>query len=102
MGFPEKGQQQRGDEHDGDAVGQFQQYAQSHLRFAGRSPFSFSAIDIKTYAMAMLKRPYRECSKRRMPSRWFDELPHTHVAVDDAIEQGAMFCNMLAEHTRNE
>jgi hypothetical protein len=24
-------------------------------------------------------------------------LPHTHVALDDAIEQGALFCNMLAE-----
>ncbi len=69
------------------------------MRFAGRSPFSFSAIDIKTYAMAMLKKPYRQCTKRRMPRRWFDDLPHSHVALDDAIEQGAMFCNMLAENS---
>ena len=28
---------------------------------------------------------------------WFDQgLPHTHVALDDAIEQGHLFCNMLA------
>lgn len=67
------------------------------MRFAGRSPFSFSALDIKTYAMAMLKVPYREASKRNMPSRWFDPAPHTHVALDDAIEQGALFCNMLRE-----
>jgi len=33
-----------------------------------------------------------------MPRRWFDKLPHTHVALDDAIEQGALFCNMLAEN----
>ena len=26
----------------------------------------------------------------------FDELPHTHVALDDALGQGALFCNMLA------
>jgi hypothetical protein len=32
-----------------------------------------------------------------MPKRWFDKLPHTHRALDDAIEQGALFCNMLAE-----
>lgn len=66
-------------------------------RFAGRSPFSFSALDIKTMAMVMLDKPYRRVSKRKMPPRWFDELPHTHVALDDAIEQGALFCNMLAE-----
>ncbi len=34
-----------------------------------------------------------------MPRRWFEKLPHTHVALDDAIEQGALFCNMLAENT---
>gem|GEM_PF-6694880 len=32
-----------------------------------------------------------------MPKRWFDRLPHTHVALDDAMEQGALFCNILAE-----
>lgn len=32
-----------------------------------------------------------------MPKHWFDSLPHTHRALDDAIEQGALFCNMLAE-----
>jgi hypothetical protein len=26
---------------------------------------------------------------------WFDPVPHTHVALDDAIEQGRLFCNML-------
>jgi hypothetical protein len=30
-----------------------------------------------------------------MPKEWFDPMPHTHIALDDAIEQGAMFCNML-------
>ena len=33
-----------------------------------------------------------------MPKRWFDEKHrHSHVALDDAIEQGSLFCNMLAE-----
>ena len=68
------------------------------IRFTGESPFSHSALDIKTYAMAMLKKPYRESVKRNMPRYWFDKLPHTHLALDDAIEQGALFCNMLAEH----
>jgi hypothetical protein len=69
------------------------------MRFAGESPFSHSALDIKTYAMAMLGRPYRESTKRHMPRRWFDKLPHTHTALDDAIEQGALFCNILAERS---
>ena len=67
------------------------------IRFAGESPFSHSALDIKTYAMALLKTGYRDSTKRRMPRRWFDDVPHTHVALDDALGQGALFCNMLAE-----
>ena len=70
------------------------------IRFAGESPFSFSALDMKTFAMALLKKDYRDAVKKNMPKRWFDDLPHTHVALDDAIEQGALFCNMLAENRR--
>jgi hypothetical protein len=68
------------------------------IRFAGESPFSFSALDIKSYAMAMLKTEYRQVVKKNMPKRWFDPLPHTHRSLDDALEQGALFCNMLAEN----
>ncbi len=70
------------------------------IRFAGESPFSFSALDVKTYAMALLKTEYRETVKKNMPPRWCDDLRHTHVALDDALEQGALFCNMLAENLR--
>jgi len=66
------------------------------IRFAGESPFSHSALDVKSYAMAVLGLPYRESVKRNMPKEWFDDLPHTHVALDDAMGQGALFCNMLA------
>lgn len=66
------------------------------MRFVGASPFSHSALDMKSYAMALLGTDYRASTKRNMPRTWFDELPHTHVALDDAIEQGALFCNMLA------
>ncbi len=67
------------------------------MRFAGESPFSHSALDVKSFAMAMLKLDYRDSTKRAMPPL-VDKLPHTHVALDDAIEQGALFCNMLAEN----
>ena len=64
-------------------------------RFCGESPFGHSALDAKTYAMALLKKPYRDCVKGALPEEWSDPLPHTHIALDDAREQGAMFCNML-------
>jgi hypothetical protein len=70
------------------------------IRFAGESPFSFSALDIKTYAMAVLRIDFRETTKKRMPSNWFDDVPHTHVALDDAIEQGRLFCNILNARKR--
>src|SRR5205823_4310816 len=71
------------------------------MRFASESPFSHSALDIKTYAMALLGSEYRNAVKRNMPRAWFEEgLPHTHRALDDAIEQGALFCNMLAANRR--
>ena len=65
------------------------------MRFVGESPFSHSALDMKSFAMALLGKGYRESTKRNMPKTWFDALPHTHIALDDAIEQGALFCNML-------
>lgn len=66
------------------------------MRFARESPFSHSALDIKSYAMAVLGKPYRESVKRNMPKEWFEKLPHTHVALDDAIGQGVLFCNLWA------
>lgn len=65
-------------------------------RYADENPFGYAVIDIKTYAMAVLRQPYRACGKQAMPAAWFDPAPHTHVALDDALEQGALFCNMLA------
>ncbi len=65
------------------------------IRFTGGSPFSHSALDIKTLAMAALGTSYRDSTKRNMPRAWFGQLPHNHVAVDDAIGQGVLFCNAL-------
>jgi 3' exoribonuclease, RNase T-like len=70
------------------------------IRFTGESPFSFSALDIKSYAMAVLKTEFKKTVKGKMPKHWFEKLPHTHVALDDAIEQGILFCNILAENIK--
>jgi hypothetical protein len=70
------------------------------IRFTGESPFSHSALDIKTFAMAVVGTEYRESVKRNMPREWFDPIPHTHVALDDAKGQGTLFCNMLHARQR--
>ncbi len=65
------------------------------IRFVGTSPFGHSALDMKSFAMALMRSEYRRSGKQHMPRRWFDPLLHSHVALDDAIAQGALFCNML-------
>jgi len=70
-------------------------------RFAGDSPFSHSALDMKTLAMVLLGLPYRRSVKRNMPKKWFGPEKHTHVALDDAIEQGVTFCRMMDELKNN-
>jgi hypothetical protein len=70
------------------------------VRFARERPFRESALDIRSYAMGMRKSTFQMTSRTYLPKRWFDERPHTHVALDDALEQGALFCNMLAENLR--
>jgi hypothetical protein len=73
------------------------------IHFTGGSPFGFAALDMKSYAMAVLKRPFRATTKKAMPGRWFPEgLPHTHVALDDAREQGGIFLAMRRENLANQ
>ncbi len=73
------------------------------VRFTRERPFRESALDIRSYAMGMRKTDFRRTSRTYLPKRWFDaKLVHTHVALDDALEQGAVFCNMLAENAKKE
>ena len=39
------------------------------MKFVGRSPFSFSALDIKSFTMAVLKSTFRGSTKKSMPKR---------------------------------
>ncbi len=65
------------------------------MKFVGNSPFAHRGLDIRSYAMAILKKGFLDSGKGNTPKEWFDDLPHTHNALDDAIEQGAWFINML-------
>jgi hypothetical protein len=70
------------------------------VRFTGERPFRENALDVRSYAMGMRKSNFHMTSRSYLPKRWFDERPHTHVALEDALEQGALFCNMYAENLR--
>lgn len=66
-------------------------------RFTGDDCFRLRVIDIRTLAMAAMGKGYRETAKARMPKRWCTGTRHTHVAVDDAKEQGEIFMNIVRE-----
>lgn len=69
-------------------------------QFTGRRPFSEHGIDMRSYAMGMRKSRFHESTKSYLPKRWFSDDPHTHVALDDAKEQGALFVNMMNENLK--
>lgn len=69
-------------------------------KFTGKNPFRFSAIDIRSYAMGLLGKDYRHSGINHLPKQFFDDLPHTHIALDDALEQGALFCNLLMAQSK--
>lgn len=67
--------------------------------FVGHSPFSHSCVDVRTYVMSMRKTGYKRTNKKYWPKRWFPKnMPHTHVAIEDAREQGLTFINMMKEN----
>ena len=70
-------------------------------RFGAQSPFSFSALDMKTFAMASLGTTFRDAVRKNMPKEWFPEHPLSHLAVEDAVDQGIAFVNMVL-HARGQ
>lgn len=68
------------------------------IRFTQSRPFGEHGIDMRSYAMGMRKRTFRESGKPYLPNRWFSKQEHNHIAVDDAREQGELFVNMMQEN----
>lgn len=66
-------------------------------RFVGDDPFRRRAIDVKTLAMVAMGAGYRATTKSGLPRHWRPRARHTHVAVDDAVEQGELFVNIVHE-----
>ena len=69
------------------------------MNYTGNDPFGFQCVDMKTYAMALMKSPFEETVKANMPPRWFEDIPESslrHVALNDAIEQAHLWLAMLS------
>ncbi len=62
-------------------------------------PCGLAALDIQTYAAAMLRCDFTKAKKKNYPPGWLPKVGElSHVAVEDAAEQGQMFLNMRAEN----
>lgn len=59
-------------------------------------PFGFSsALDMKTLYSAKARVPIGRSTKRHMPQHLLGTAPHTHNALDDAVEQAQMLGNLM-------
>ncbi|WP_062648963.1 exonuclease [Streptomyces maremycinicus] len=66
------------------------------IRFTGESPFGHSGcLDMKTLYATKAGLPLRAVGKRTMPSHLLSKRPHTHHALDDAVEQVELFANLM-------
>jgi ribonuclease T len=61
------------------------------------NPFGIGALDIKSFFMGLEGTSWSNTRSSQLPARYRDrELSaHTHNALDDAVEQAAMFSKML-------
>lgn len=62
--------------------------------YLGKNPFGFGGLDIKSYYMGMTGCAWEDTRSSRIATEFKSPSPHTHQALDDAIEQGEMFRKM--------
>jgi DNA polymerase III alpha subunit (gram-positive type) len=65
------------------------------ITFLGRNPFSFNVIDIRSMVAGLLGSGFTDSGMDSTPIEWRSRLPHTHVAIDDAKQQGELFSAVL-------
>jgi ribonuclease T len=62
--------------------------------YLGENPFGFGGIDIKSYYMGMTGCAWEDTRSSRIRPELKGPSPHTHNALDDAVEQAEMFKRM--------
>ena len=69
------------------------------IHYLGRSPFGIAGLDIKAFYMGRFATEWRDACKRpikkHLNSLGFQPSKHTHNALDDALEQAAIFAALL-------
>ncbi|WP_330299350.1 MTH938/NDUFAF3 family protein [Streptomyces sp. NBC_00503] len=66
------------------------------MSFGGESPFGHSGcLDMKTLYATKAQVPLRSAVKRHMPPHLLSRRPHTHHALDDAIEQAELMSSLM-------
>jgi ribonuclease T len=68
-------------------------------QYLGENPFGFGGIDIKSYYMGMTGCAWEDTRSSRIRSDLKGPSPHTHNALDDAVEQAEMFRRMMKKAT---
>ncbi len=66
-------------------------------RFLGRNPFGHTAVDIKAYFMGMTGAAWSETTKAALATRYPDRPALTHNALQDALDQAALFRRLRLE-----
>ncbi len=62
------------------------------------NPFGIGGIDIKSYYMGLRGCSWADTRSSRIQKKFKGKSPHTHNALDDAVEQAEMFERMLKAH----
>jgi ribonuclease T len=65
--------------------------------YLGRNPFGHTAVDIKSFTMALTGADWSETTKAALASRYPDHPTLTHHALQDAIDQAALFRRVREE-----
>jgi hypothetical protein len=67
------------------------------MHFCGESPFKFHGIDLRTYAMAVFRKTYKDSNVSQMPKYVMPkDFANSHHALEDAKSQGELFMNLMA------
>ena len=60
-----------------------------------KNPFGIGGLDMRSLWMGLSGMPYVECDDEKVPEPWQSKHKHTHVALEDALQQGDVLVAML-------
>lgn len=71
-------------------------------RFAGRCPFGWEALDVRSWIAGSHGIPYTEAIRSKLPAEWFADMRHRHVPLDDAGDIGTMWWKIQGVRKRTQ